>query len=63
MISFFNVHLSNHQYLIEAKLRKLGLPDTSVISVEQFIGNDRQPQLKVWYRDPRTTEERDNDDY
>jgi hypothetical protein len=63
MISGFNVHLSNYSYTIEEQLKKRNLTDDCVINLEQFIGADRQRQIRVWYRDSRTTEERDNDIY
>ena len=63
MISCFNVHLSNHEYTIEERLKKRGLTDDCVINLEQFVGADKQKQIRVWYRDPKTTEARDNDVY
>lgn len=59
MVSVFSVHLSNHSYLIEEQLAKRGLTDAAIISLERFTGADKQPQIRVWYRDGKTTAERD----
>jgi hypothetical protein len=63
MISSFVVHLQNHSYNIQEKLKERGLTELAVISLEQFTGAGSLPQrmIRIWYRDGKVQET--NDEY
>lgn len=61
MISLFTVHLTNFSYLVKERLERQGLDDTAVVCLEQFIGADKQKQVRVWYRKPESIDEQESD--